>query len=352
LNEISLAFRDAGRSAAVSVILPTYNRARFLPEAIASIRGQEFADWELIVVDDGSTDETAQLLPKLTGDITQPVRIIRQENQGAYAARNTGLDHARGKYIAFYDSDDLWLPHHLQDCVAALEANADVDWVYGACRLIDADTHRVLAESTFCDGGPPRAFCSLTSERRGDLSVLSPQGLLAKVLGGVGLYAGLQNSVIRADVFGRRRFAVDFYNEAEDQLAVVRAIATGRRLAYLDAVHVDYRIHDGNSSASAKGLRDDKRIRLMEGLVRGYEGLLTELNLTSAERRALKRRLSQQYFWSFGYASLWQCGRRHDAIAAYRKAIRHWPWDWRYWKVLTFGVVQLLCLPFRGAHSA
>ncbi len=118
----------------VSIILPTYNRAPFLTEAIRSIREQEFADWELIIVDDGSTDESPQLIERLIADIHQPVHYVRQENKGAYGARNTGLDHATGKYVAFFDSDDQWLPHHLGDCVGALAANPAVDWVYGACR--------------------------------------------------------------------------------------------------------------------------------------------------------------------------------------------------------------------------
>src|SRR5262245_53377862 len=101
---------------AVSIILPTFNRARFLPEACAAIRGQRWADWELIVVDDGSTDDTERVVREQTAGWQQPVKYVRQKNQGAYGARNTGLDHARGKYIAFYDSDDLWLPHHLADC--------------------------------------------------------------------------------------------------------------------------------------------------------------------------------------------------------------------------------------------
>ena len=73
----------------VSIILPTFNRARFLPEAFASIRRQHFLDWELIVVDDGSTDETDAVVRQSLHDVTQPVKYVKQENQGAYGARNT-----------------------------------------------------------------------------------------------------------------------------------------------------------------------------------------------------------------------------------------------------------------------
>ena len=79
--------------AAVSIILPTYNREKFLPEAFAAIETQTFVDWELIVVDDGSTDGTRELVPPLTVNPTQPVRYIDEENRGANGARNTGLNY-------------------------------------------------------------------------------------------------------------------------------------------------------------------------------------------------------------------------------------------------------------------
>src|SRR5262245_12368939 len=92
----------------VSIILPTYNRAKFLPGALDAIGSQRWTDWELIVVDDGSTDDTREMVAELTRNWEQPVRYVYQENQGAYGARNRGLDMARGDFLALYDSDDLW----------------------------------------------------------------------------------------------------------------------------------------------------------------------------------------------------------------------------------------------------
>ena len=102
----------------VSVIMPTFNRADTIRRAIRSVQAQTFTDWELIVVDDGSTDNTVALIegrdPRL--------KLIRQENQGTAGARNAGLSASAGSYIAFLDSDDEWLPHHLELCVSFLEA--------------------------------------------------------------------------------------------------------------------------------------------------------------------------------------------------------------------------------------
>ena len=107
----------------VSIILPTYNRADVLGRAVDSVLRQSFTDWELILIDDGSTDGTAGLLRTLSRD--PRIRVLRQANAGVYHARNAGLRAARGRYITFLDSDDEWYPHYLALTAGFLEANPD-----------------------------------------------------------------------------------------------------------------------------------------------------------------------------------------------------------------------------------
>lgn len=328
---------------AVSIILPTYNRAKFLPEAIGAIRGQQFTDWELIVVDDGSTDDTAELLPRLVEGMPQPYRYIRQENGGAYAARNTGLDHVRGRYVAFYDSDDLWLPHHLQKCVTALEPFPDIGWVYSASRIVDHASGRILNESCFQEQGRLRKFRTLPCDQRGDLHVLRHEGLFDAVLGGAGLYSGLQNSVIRAGFFEGRRFVTEFYNEAEDQVVVLRAIDMGMRFAYFDDVHVEYRVHESNSSGAAVGIQREKRLRLAQGLIRGFEELRQQVSMTASSEKLLRKKLAEFYMWQLGYHANWIHGHKREALAAYRRGLQLDPWRLLYWK--TFVLAWLRARP-------
>ena len=92
----------------ISVILPTYNRAAYLERAIGSIADQTLPPDEVIVVDDGSSDATGQILSKLAGSLPFPLRVLRQENQGPAAARNLGIEHAQGELLCFLDSDDWW----------------------------------------------------------------------------------------------------------------------------------------------------------------------------------------------------------------------------------------------------
>jgi glycosyltransferase involved in cell wall biosynthesis len=331
----------------LSIILPTYNRARFLPWAFQAIEGQGYRDWELIVVDDGSTDDTRALVTELGRGWPQPVRYVYQENRGAYGARNAGLDLARGEYIAFYDSDDVWLPHHLRDCVRALEAHGDLDWVYGACRMVDFATGRELAPNTFYIDGRPRPFLKLRTRPVGRLRIIEdPDAKRAMILHG--LLCGLQNSVIRRRVFADRRFCVRPRHEAEDQLVVVRALAAGHRLAYYDRVHVVYHVHGGNSSAAGSGSSLEKRLRIMEELTRGYEELRGQVRLTPAEGRALGRRLGREYFWNLGYALLWQNGRRGEALAMFRRGLRAWPWDIGCWKTYALARLRTRLAPGGG----
>jgi glycosyltransferase involved in cell wall biosynthesis len=105
----------------VSVVIPTWNRAAYLREALESVFKQTFEDYEIIVVDDTSTDST----PEVVRDFGERVHFVRQEHQqGPGAARNRGVEEAQGRYVAFLDSDDLWLPEKLAAQVAELELRA------------------------------------------------------------------------------------------------------------------------------------------------------------------------------------------------------------------------------------
>lgn len=113
----------------VSVIIPTYNRASVIRRAVESVFDQSFCDWELIIVDDGSTDNTRDLL-KPYADHPR-VRLFETENKGVSAARNLGVRRARGAWIAFLDSDDQWLPEKLEKQVGQSQKDPDIPVIHG-----------------------------------------------------------------------------------------------------------------------------------------------------------------------------------------------------------------------------
>ena len=128
----------------VSVILPTYNRAGMLGDAVGSVLSQTFRDYELIVVDDGSSDDTPGLLAAWADDIT----VLRTRRQGVAAARNYGVSNSAGRYLAFLDSDDLWLPGKLECQLRAHRAHpemrishTDEIWVRKGRRVNPKDKH-------------------------------------------------------------------------------------------------------------------------------------------------------------------------------------------------------------------
>lgn len=129
----------------VSIITPAYKAMAYVEETVRSVQAQSVTSWEMLVVDDGSPDETAAVVARLA-EADPRIRLIRQANAGPAMARQTALDHATGRYIAFLDSDDLWLPAKLERQLAFMEAREAV-LSFTAFRRINADgseTGRVI----------------------------------------------------------------------------------------------------------------------------------------------------------------------------------------------------------------
>jgi glycosyltransferase involved in cell wall biosynthesis len=122
----------------VSVVVPTYNYGRFIGETLDSLRAQTYEEWECVVVDDGSTDDTEEVVARVSASDAR-VRYLRQANQRQAVAKNTGLADARGRYVQFLDADDLLEPRKLERQVAFLEANPAADIVYGGVRYFHTE---------------------------------------------------------------------------------------------------------------------------------------------------------------------------------------------------------------------
>ncbi len=122
----------------VSVIIPTYNNSMLVVEAVESVFAQTYKPVELVVVDDGSTDDTAERLRAYEGRLT----LIRQVHRGPAVARNAGIRASKGAIVAFLDSDDVWKPAKLERCAGELVGNADVGVVYTGVRVLDLTTQQ------------------------------------------------------------------------------------------------------------------------------------------------------------------------------------------------------------------
>ncbi len=118
----------------VSIITCTYNRAKYLDNCIQSIISQTFLDWELIVVDDGSEDNTFEIVNSYLVKFRN-IRYLKHQNRQAGYARNAGIQASFGKYITFLDSDDTYKPNHLESRLEFMKANLEIDLIEGGCAL-------------------------------------------------------------------------------------------------------------------------------------------------------------------------------------------------------------------------
>jgi glycosyltransferase involved in cell wall biosynthesis len=136
----------------VTVIVPAWNCPRLVVEALDSVRAQTFTDYEVIVVDDGSTDQTPEVLRRY-GDDWPEMRLIQAEHKGLAAARNRAIAEMRGQYIALLDADDLWLPDKLRRCMDFLAENRHLSIVYTPMAPIRMDGTRMQGHSKPCHAG-------------------------------------------------------------------------------------------------------------------------------------------------------------------------------------------------------
>lgn len=128
----------------ISVIIPSYNCARFLPEAIESVLRQAYRDYEIIVIDDGSEDDTKEVIRRYLNDFPDKIRYIYQDNKGLAVARNTGIKNAKGEFIALLDADDKLFPERLETCLNAIESDK-------AIGLVHANITRISEDGTVID---------------------------------------------------------------------------------------------------------------------------------------------------------------------------------------------------------
>lgn len=136
----------------VSIVIPVYNRERYLDAAVVSVVGQTFTDWELVILDDGSSDGSVDIARRFAAGDPR-IRVVTEENGGVAVARNRGLaaTDSSSEFVIFLDSDDMWRPDALDVLVAALDANPEAGSAHGLAEAVDADgrsiDHDDLADS-------------------------------------------------------------------------------------------------------------------------------------------------------------------------------------------------------------
>ena len=229
----------ASRTPLVSICIPAYKAERHLEETLRSVAAQSVTDWELIVTEDGSADSTEEIVRRFGQTVPQDVRYTRHEkNRGLPSTRNTGIQAARGTWVAFLDSDDLWKPHHLEALVGATRATL-VDLVFSGTEWFEDGSGKVVNRSV------PSAA---------DLGQL-PVALFA------GRLSILPSSVmIRRTCFDRFGPISTEYPHVNDTEYWLRVLKGGGRVAYSGQETCLYRKHTQSMSNRAAELLADSAL--------------------------------------------------------------------------------------------
>jgi glycosyltransferase involved in cell wall biosynthesis len=245
----------------VSIVIPAYNVATYIGETLDSVFQQTFTDYEVIVVNDGSPD-TVELEKAIEPYISQ-VRYIKQKNLGAGAARNEGLRAAQGKFIAFLDADDLWLPDYLDEQLKFIREN-NFDLVCAdAMHFGDSPFAGKTYMETYMRTAPPVGEVSFLGLVSAEQSLIT-SGIVARraSLLEVGLFdEGLRNS--------------------QDFDLWLRLLRNGARLAYQKQLLLRYRCHE-NSLSGDEINRSARQLRV-------YDKIESSFDLTPEERPAVLR---------------------------------------------------------------
>jgi GT2 family glycosyltransferase len=260
----------------VSIIIPTYNYGHYISDALDSVQSQTHSNWECIVVDDGSTDNTAEVVARLSAEDSR-IRYVRQENARQGAARNNGIRQARGEYFQFLDADDLIESEKIEQQLNLLLNNAEVDIVYSDIRYFDSGDATCLRRAAVLGDEP---WMPLISG--------SGKNLLMRVV---------RNNImpINAPLIPRAIIEkVGFFDEnllIEDWAYNIRCAAVGARYQFDDrqGVRALVRTHPGSSSSDPRWmlraeitmrqtirhvLKDDSVCRLNENRLAEVTGLL------------------------------------------------------------------------------
>ncbi len=248
----------------VSVVIPTHNRADMLDEALKSVIAQSFREYEIIVVDDGSSDHTPDVALRYRDFVT----FTFQQNQGRARARNAGIQTSRGAYLAFLDDDDVWYPRKLEWQVAILESRPDVDLVYGSVYVSNEGRRDLIVSE------PP-----------------APEVLIERLIfGGPRVIPGGASTVlVRRETLQRSGLFDPLAEPLEDWDLWARIALRGGRFGYVHEPVAEYRMHRTNTVHDQR-LMQASLLTVLEKLFAASE---TPASIKARRRSYLSQQLLQ-----------------------------------------------------------
>jgi len=290
------------RDGLVSVIIATYNMGGYLTQAVESVLAQSYPELELLIVDDGSTDDTPDIVRQWQSD--PRVRVLRQPNAGQARAKNAGVRLSRGAFVAFLDADDVWLPDKLASQMPLFEGRPDVGVVYSEYEKMDGA------------GRPlPRAPSPL---HRGRVS-----GALL-----IENFVGFPTAVVR-------RALLERYGAFDENLGMGIDYELWLRLSahcefdFVARATARYRVWGGQMSGNYRE-RYRCGIRIMQNFLAKHRDTVDPAVVRSAWAHTYTGR---------GDVTLWRGRDRRGALRDYARALSYQPWYWPAWRALLRSIV-------------
>jgi len=290
----------------LSVIIASYNHQDYIAETLRSLEEQTFGDFEIIIVDDGSSDKTVEVAK----NAQSRAQIYTQENRGVVAARNRGIDMAKGKYICFVDSDDVVLPQRFKKQVALLDGDAELGLVFADALIIDSKGNQI--------------------GRFGDVYPVVP-GNVAQMLAMHYCFTPMITVMVRADVL-RKTGPFQKPGPISDYMKWIE-VAHISKVCYDPEPLGCWRRHRASTSKQANKVKSYAKTRAaLKRILRKYPKLEAEIG------KKIVRRYSRSYFLT----AFWLAadGNVKRARKYYYKAIKLYPLSFENW-----GGLILTCLP-------
>lgn len=309
----------------VSIVIPTYNREKLLPISVDSVRNQTVTDWELLLVDDHSQDASKCLIEKWAADDCRIKYFPNERTKGPAGARNTGLTHASGEYVAFLDSDDEWVPSHLENCLRHLQdLTLELDVVGADAVRRHRGTGEKYSEDRLCSDRFSGSFCNgIFIFDAADQFEASLRTTLLTT----------QTIVLCKRVVEKIRFAEDLPPGPEDVFFQQQIAYEGFRIGRIPETHLTYWAHGDNLTVAGGQNNPAKIVSLTEAFLAADRMKLSTFDLTNVQRRWLRQRMAEGYVWHLG-ASEKELGNTSRARNCIVEGIRLDPFRFQYWKAL------------------
>ena len=268
----------------MSVCMPIFNGAAFLPRAFSSLAAQDFRDFELVIVDDGSTDGSGALAERLIAENGFPGRVVRTTNRGAEQARDIAVAHANADVIAQCDCDDRWAPTYLSDMMSALSAHPEIDAIYSDMIDIYPDSRQVRKSdvATWVDLSEAAREADLYCFRKGQF--------LKMALGGHVMYPqctvyrrrAYENAGPYADGLFNFRVSLDWYFSLR--------LARVAQIAFLKRPLLHRYIHSANTTHDS--------LRMFSSTFAIFQYVISRWPLSPIERKAARDRAAKVASWA------------------------------------------------------